>query len=686
MLANLDMTEVADLMQFMTQAELADLDNLLSATEVSPWEPLPGPQTEALHSEADITFYGGAAGGGKTDLLLGAALLQHHRSIIFRREFAQLKGIRERAEEIYGEIGKFNGGYELWRINEGPRAGTRIEFGASQFPGDESKYQGRAHDLKAFDEITHFTEQQFRFLITWNRTTRSRQRTRVIAAGNPPTDAEGDWVIRYWAPWLDPRHPNPAKPGELRWFVSDPINGGDIEVPDGKPVLMDDGEGGKELVKPKSRTFIFARVEDNPHLMATGYKAILQALPEPLRSRMLKGNFGVGTEDAEWQVIPTAWVIAAQARWEPTYEAYMAKMSNLKDELLERKAQALMKEYEVATSEEPSEEGNPSNPDPPGPSTSSSPPQSRNAVPAMSDMSPVGQETYDERIARLEKAIPGLNGGSSPAADLDALGVRGASGVDIKAVLGNEDVVGQQASTPFISEVSNHSRVVGVDAARGGRAKTVVTERIATWFNAQISIPGSQTPDGQSIIQALVNLGFTGVRIQLDVAGIGSSPVDIGRLYKMNIIPMNGTDLSTAKDRSGKLGFYNARAEYYWKLREDLDPALGLNLAIPPDPELLADLTAPRWSLTRRGILVEPKEKIQKRIMRSTDKGDSLVNAHATPHVVAEGFLEYMRGEILAGAQELQDVRTGPRGRKDKGGRGGIGGQHVHVRDREDLT
>src|SRR5207302_710316 len=70
-----------------------------------------------------------------------------------------------------------------------------------------------------------------------------------------------------------------------------------------------------ELIKPLSRTFIPSRVTDNPHLAGTSYMATLQALPEPLRSQMLYGDFKAGLGDDPWQVIPTAWVDAAQARW-----------------------------------------------------------------------------------------------------------------------------------------------------------------------------------------------------------------------------------------------------------------------------------------------------------------------------------------------------------------------------------
>ena len=178
-----------------------------------------------------------------------------------------------------------------------------------QEPGDWIKYQGRPHDAKLFDEICHFTELQFRTLIGWLRTDNPNVRQRVVCAGNPPTEPEGEWVKRFWAPWLDPNHPNRAKPGELRWFVTDE-KGEDREV-DGPEMVM----VGGELVMPKSRTFIPSSVDDNLFLSSTGYKATLQSLPEPLRSQMLRGDFNAGSSDPAWQLIPTEWLKAAQARW-----------------------------------------------------------------------------------------------------------------------------------------------------------------------------------------------------------------------------------------------------------------------------------------------------------------------------------------------------------------------------------
>ncbi|HXH11168.1 MAG TPA: terminase [Alphaproteobacteria bacterium] len=270
-----------------------------------PWTPLPGPQTQGYESPADILYFGGAAGGGKTFLLLGLAVTSHRRSIIFRREYKQLAEIEEKSQElITPDYGRYNGQRMRWRLYDG----RLIEFGAVQHPGDERGFQGRRHDLLAFDEIAHFLESQFRFLSGWLGTTVPGQRCRIVATGNPPTEADGEWVLQYWGPWLDPQHPHPAQPGERRWYAT--IDGKDIEREDGSPFVY---QG--ETITPMSRTFIPAHVEDNPYLMQTGYKTILQNLPEPLRSKLLYGNHAVSTGDNPWQVIPTAWIDAAMARW-----------------------------------------------------------------------------------------------------------------------------------------------------------------------------------------------------------------------------------------------------------------------------------------------------------------------------------------------------------------------------------
>lgn len=494
-------SDLEEAWEFLTDAEKKEILKLTDdlSYSASEWQPLPGAQSLAYYSPADHLFYGGAAGGGKTDLLLGIAHQQHRRSIIYRREFTQLNGIIERGKELFDNRGKakFNQQKNFWRI------GTErlIELGACQHVGTEQKYQGVPHDLVGFDEITHFTEFQFRFLCGWLRSTTPGQRKRVICAGNPPTSAEGDWVISYWAPWLDEKHPNPADPGELRWFTTGE-DGKDVEIENGEPFKR-----GNEIIRPESRTFIPASIEDNPYLLESGYKARLQALPEPLRSKLLSGSFTAGREDDAWQVIPTEWVRLAQQRWRESVQP---------------------------------------------------------------------------------------NGRTS---------------------------------------------CIGVDVARGGKDKTVITKRIYNWFAPQISHPGTSTPNGQAVAALVVKeLPPHTCMINIDVIGVGAAVYDVLRgtftnaQQRDNVFGLQSAGTSYLLDKSKNLGFYNKRAEWYWKFREALDPVTGDNLMIPDDRELLSDLCAPRWEFRNNKILIESKADIEERIGRSPDKGDSMIYAHATPN------------------------------------------------------
>lgn len=423
-----------------------------------------------------------------TDLMLGVAYHNHDNSIIFRKEYPQLKGIIDRSKTILRNIGKYNSTEKVWKLYND----KKIEFGAVGVNGDEEKYQGRAHDLKGFDEITHFSEYQFKFLIAWCRTTVIGQRTRIICAGNPPQSSEGFWVKKYWAPWLDSKHKNPANPGELRWFTT--INDEEIELESGESFTHKN-----ELIVPKSRTFIPARVEDNPILIEQGYKSTLQSLDEPFRSQMLYGDFNAGISDAVMQVIPTDWVLKAQARWR------------------ERKKP----ELEMTT--------------------------------------------------------------------------------------------------------------LGVDVARGGKDKTVLSPRYGNWFDKQIVFKGSDTPDGKYIAGLVIQHARQDTQINIDICAIGASPYDFLIEYFKNVNGLQSAgSAGKLRDRSGLFTFINLRAAWWWQLREDLDPdpAKGKELAIPDDTELLADLTSPVFQVTPRGIKIESKDDIIKRLNRSPDKGDSLVYAN----------------------------------------------------------
>jgi hypothetical protein len=281
---------------------------VIRATARRKFTPSPGPQTFAYFSKADILLYGGQGGGGKSALGVGLALEEHRRSLIMRRKYADLSALTEEAI-------KFNGTRKGFASAPRPKLvtddGRLLEYGACQHLGDEEGFQGQPHDYRYFDEASQFLERQIRYLLGWIRTDVPGQRTRAVLGTNPPLSSDGQYLIGMFRPWLDVTHHNPAKPGELRWFITDE-QGKDFEVEGPEPKT----HNGKTL-RPMSRSFIPAAVSDNPFLANTDYQAKLDALPEPLRSAVRDGNFMAAREDDACQVIPSAWVIAAQKRWQP---------------------------------------------------------------------------------------------------------------------------------------------------------------------------------------------------------------------------------------------------------------------------------------------------------------------------------------------------------------------------------
>ena len=267
------------------------------------WTPNPGSQTEAYLSEADEIGYGGEAGPGKTDLLIGLSLTAHRRSLILRRTNKEARKLVERYEELVGHRRGLNENAGVWRFPD-----KLIEYGGVEYEHDKQKYKGHPRDLIGFDEVVDFALSQYLFIIQWNRTTTKGQRCRVVATFNPPTQPTGLWVIERWAAWLDPKHPNPAESGEIRWFTN--VGGKDTEV-DGQGPHMIDGE----KIMAKSRTFVRGYLHENPDLAETGYDATRAAAPKGLREIYRLGSFEAALADAPGQLIPSAWVRAAQDRW-----------------------------------------------------------------------------------------------------------------------------------------------------------------------------------------------------------------------------------------------------------------------------------------------------------------------------------------------------------------------------------
>ena len=114
----------------------------------------------------------------------------------------------------------------------------------------------------------------------------------------------------------------------------------------------------------------------------------------------------------------------------------------------------------------------------------------------------------------------------------------------------------------------------------------------------------------------------------VDVIGIGAGVLDRLREQGCRAEPFNASAGTSNKDASGELGFPATRSAEWWLLRELLDPSRGADVALPPDDLLLGDLTAAKWRVLSGGkIQVESKDDIRKRIGRSTDDGDAVVQA-----------------------------------------------------------
>lgn len=472
------------------------------------WRPNPGPQKWAYESKADIIGFGGAAGGGKTDLLLGFACTRHRRSLLLRRELKQGRGLVDRSRELFVGLGRFSETTGIWRDLPG---GRQIELGGCKDPGDEQAHKGRPKDLLGIDEADQFTESVVRFLMGWVRTTAANQPCRTVLCFNPPCTAEGRWLLTFFGPWIDRKYPRPAQPGELRWYAT-LKNGVEVERPDGSP-FTDSGE----TIQPKSRTFFPARVQDNPALMATGYLSTLLSMPEPLRSQLAYGDMEAGIQDDAWQVIPTAWVEAAQSRWTVVPPAHTPKA------------------------------------------------------------------------------------GPSP-----------------------------HAVHPLTC--------LGVDVAYGGADATVISARRGPWFAPLKKYRGAVTDSGLKASFLVLKEHDGACIIHVDAIGYGASCHEhlrekVGRLA----VAVNVAEATDWHDRSKKYRLTNLRTAMYWLLREALDPETGDGLALPPDPELLADLTAPRFEVRASGIVVEPKERIKERIGRSPDCGDAVALAHLRQRTLAAG-------------------------------------------------
>lgn len=273
--------------------------------------PQQGPQRAFLESKADVVIFGGAAGGGKSFGLL-LEPLRHARNpkfgaVIFRRNSTQVRnqgGLWHESMGLYAPLGAFpREAFLEWQFP----AGCRIKFAHLEHERSVYDWQGSQIPFIGFDELTHFTESQFFYLFSRNRSV-SGVPGYIRCTTNPDADS---WVRKFIDWWIgDDGYPIVERSGQLRWFIRQDDS---ILWADTRDELIH-SYGSEQL--PKSVTFIPSKVTDNAILMKKdpGYLSNLKALSRVERLRLLGGN---------WDVRPTAGMFF-QREWFPLIDALPA--------------------------------------------------------------------------------------------------------------------------------------------------------------------------------------------------------------------------------------------------------------------------------------------------------------------------------------------------------------------------
>lgn len=252
----------------------------------------PGPQTVFCGTPADIAIYGGAAGGGKSYGLLIDPLRHYNNSdfggIIFRKTAVQVRNegaLWDESMKIYPLLKACPRESLLeWKFPSGMSMG----FSHLEYDKDVLNFQGAQIPWMGFDELTHFSEKQFFYMLSRNRSA-SGVKPKIRATCNPDPDS---WVRKFIDWWIGPDgFAIKSRSGLIRWFIR---RNDEIVWADSKEELYAQFGRGPE-VQPKSVTFIAAKLTDNKILMLNdpAYHGNLLALNRVDRARLLDGNWNI---------------------------------------------------------------------------------------------------------------------------------------------------------------------------------------------------------------------------------------------------------------------------------------------------------------------------------------------------------------------------------------------------------
>ncbi|MEQ1764235.1 MAG: terminase family protein, partial [Pyrinomonadaceae bacterium] len=215
-------------------------------------------------------FFGGAAGGGKSDALLMAALqyvhVPNYSAILFRRTYANLSkpgALMDRSLTWFsGTDAKWNEQKKTWTF---PNK-ARITFGHLEHENDKYDHNSAEYQFVGFDELTEFTRTQYLYLHSRIRRTNDIPvPLRMRAGSNPPQEPEGEWV--------------------QEMFVPDDFFIGETQ----DPVIYK--EGVDEDGKHRRRVFVPSKLEDNPSLNRDEYDESLSHLDAVTQARLRHGDW-----------------------------------------------------------------------------------------------------------------------------------------------------------------------------------------------------------------------------------------------------------------------------------------------------------------------------------------------------------------------------------------------------------